>query len=66
MQKADILGRIEDAGVISVVRAATPEKAKKVVEAVIAGGVKGIELTFTVPHADRAFYNQVSQLDPAN
>lgn len=61
MQKADILGRIEDAGVISVVRAATPEKAKKVVEAVIAGGVKGIELTFTVPHADQVIGELVAK-----
>jgi len=61
MQKADILRRIEDAGVISVVRAETPEKAKKVVEAVIAGGVKGIELTFTVPHADQVIGELVAK-----
>ena len=48
-------------GVISVVRAATPEKAKKVVEEVIAGGVKGIELTFTVPHADQVIGELVAK-----
>lgn len=53
MKKVNILKNIEDAGVISVVRADTSEKAMKIVDAVIAGGVRGIEVTFTIPNADR-------------
>ncbi|WP_047998590.1 bifunctional 4-hydroxy-2-oxoglutarate aldolase/2-dehydro-3-deoxy-phosphogluconate aldolase [Lactiplantibacillus herbarum] len=53
MQKVEILKNIEAAGVIAVVRGNTPEQATKTSEAAIKGGVKGIELTFTVPHADQ-------------
>ncbi len=39
---------------IAVIREDSAEKAVKLADAVIAGGVTGIELTFTVPHADQA------------
>lgn len=54
MKKVDILNRIKDAGVVAVIRADTKDDAVKLADAVIAGGVTGIELTFTVPHADQA------------
>lgn len=53
MKKVEILKRITQAGVIAVVRADSPQKAEKTVDAIIKGGVTGIELTFTVPHADQ-------------
>ena len=53
MQKVEILKNIEAAGVIAVVRGDSPEQATKTSEAAMNGGVKGIELTFTVPHADQ-------------
>ncbi|MFC6259602.1 bifunctional 2-keto-4-hydroxyglutarate aldolase/2-keto-3-deoxy-6-phosphogluconate aldolase [Levilactobacillus fujinensis] len=52
MKRAELLQNMIDTGVIAVVRAETPEKAVKVADAVIAGGVTGIELTYSVPHAD--------------
>jgi len=52
MQKVEILKNIEAAGVIAVVRGNSPEQAIKTSEAAIKGGVKGIELTFTVPNAN--------------
>lgn len=53
MQKINILNNLLKAGVVAVVRASTPEKAKRTADAVIKGGVTAIELTFTVPHADQ-------------
>lgn len=61
MKRVEILKKIEDAGVIAVIRADTPEKALKVSQAVVNGGVRGIELTFTVPHADQAIAELVKR-----
>ena len=51
MKKKDVLTKLEDCGVIAVVRAESAEMAVKIVEACIAGGIVGIEITFTVPGA---------------
>lgn len=51
MKKKDILTKLEDCGVIAVVRAESSEMAIKIVEACVAGGIVGIEITFTVPGA---------------
>ncbi|WP_036060393.1 bifunctional 2-keto-4-hydroxyglutarate aldolase/2-keto-3-deoxy-6-phosphogluconate aldolase [Paenilisteria weihenstephanensis] len=48
------LKALQSAGVIAVIRHDTKDGAIKASEAVIAGGMKGIELTFTVPDADQA------------
>lgn len=52
MKRAELLQKMINTGVIAVVRAETPEKAVKVADAIIAGGVTGLELTYSVPHAD--------------
>ncbi|NCD32482.1 MAG: bifunctional 4-hydroxy-2-oxoglutarate aldolase/2-dehydro-3-deoxy-phosphogluconate aldolase [Spartobacteria bacterium] len=51
MDKETVIKRISDIGLVAVVRAETAEKAKKITEACIAGGVAAIEITFTVPGA---------------
>lgn len=51
MDKEQILTRIQDCGIVAVIRAESAEKAKKIVDACIEGGVAAIELTFTVPRA---------------
>lgn len=51
MKKEEILRQINEAGVVAVVRGDSEEQAIKTVEAVVAGGIKIIELTMTVPHA---------------
>ncbi|MGV0167321.1 bifunctional 2-keto-4-hydroxyglutarate aldolase/2-keto-3-deoxy-6-phosphogluconate aldolase [Furfurilactobacillus sp. WILCCON 0119] len=61
MKRAELLNKLAHVGVISVVRAETPEKAVKVADAVIKGGVKGIELTYTVPHADSVIAELVAK-----
>ncbi|MBU7567322.1 bifunctional 4-hydroxy-2-oxoglutarate aldolase/2-dehydro-3-deoxy-phosphogluconate aldolase [Weissella sagaensis] len=53
MQKMEVLSRLSDAGIVSVVRGATKEEAYKTAIACIRGGVKAIELTFTAPAADQ-------------
>lgn len=60
MQRADLLDQIINSGVVSVVRAESAEEAIKIVEAVVAGGIKSIELTYSVPHANDVIANLVA------
>ncbi|HLR20805.1 MAG TPA: bifunctional 2-keto-4-hydroxyglutarate aldolase/2-keto-3-deoxy-6-phosphogluconate aldolase [Tissierellaceae bacterium] len=53
MRKYEILQRIEEVGVVAVVRAKNSEEAKKIALACMEGGVDSIEITFTVPGADK-------------
>jgi len=52
MEKEQVLQKINDNGLVVVVRAETKEKALKITEACIKGGASAIEITFTVPGAD--------------
>lgn len=52
MQRMNIINKLVNSGVVSVVRADSPEKAVKIVEAVVTGGIKSIELTYSVPKAN--------------
>jgi 2-dehydro-3-deoxyphosphogluconate aldolase/(4S)-4-hydroxy-2-oxoglutarate aldolase len=52
MKKVMILNKLENAGVIAVVRGKDQTEALRATDAIIAGGMKGIELTFTVPNAE--------------
>lgn len=45
------LARVLDAKAVAVIRVTDPEKLQPVVEAVLKGGVRGIEITMTVPDA---------------
>jgi 2-dehydro-3-deoxyphosphogluconate aldolase/(4S)-4-hydroxy-2-oxoglutarate aldolase len=49
--KLQTLQKIMDCGLVAVVRAENAEQAIKIADACIAGGVAGIEITFTVPGA---------------
>jgi len=51
MRKLEIIQKILDSGIVAVVRTETAEKAKKIVEAVKAGGINTIEVTMSVPRA---------------
>lgn len=53
MKKVDVLTSLEKAGVVAVVREASGERAFKAAKAVVKGGIKGIEVTFSVPNADQ-------------
>ncbi|GAB2020956.1 hypothetical protein RyT2_00290 [Pseudolactococcus yaeyamensis] len=53
MKKLTILKQLKAVGVIAVVRGATKTEAIQVSNALVAGGVTGLEITFTVPQADQ-------------
>lgn len=61
MKRAKLIEKMVNTGVIAVVRAETPEKAVKVADAVVAGGVTGLELTYSVPHADNVIAKLVEK-----
>lgn len=47
----DVIRKIEEIGIVPVVRAATVEEATRAVEAICAGGIPVVEITMTVPDA---------------
>ncbi|KJS84465.1 MAG: ketohydroxyglutarate aldolase [Peptococcaceae bacterium BICA1-8] len=51
MKKLKVLQKILDSGIVAVVRTETAGKAKKLVEAIKAGGISTIEVTMSVPRA---------------
>ncbi|MCQ2462155.1 MAG: bifunctional 2-keto-4-hydroxyglutarate aldolase/2-keto-3-deoxy-6-phosphogluconate aldolase [Clostridia bacterium] len=53
MGRIETLAKIKKAGIVAVVRATSVEQAERITEACIEGGVAAIELTFTVPRADK-------------
>ena len=53
MDKEKVITRITDVGVVAVVRAENSDKAMRIVDACIEGGIPAIELTFTVPRAHK-------------
>lgn len=53
MSKKNIISRIIDLGIIAVVRAQSQEKAEKIAYACMSGGIHAIEITFTVPGAEK-------------
>jgi 2-dehydro-3-deoxyphosphogluconate aldolase / (4S)-4-hydroxy-2-oxoglutarate aldolase len=52
MKKLTNLSKLTECGVVAVVRADSKEEAVKISEACVEGGIKGIEVTFTVQGAD--------------
>ena len=51
MHKWEVLQTIADSGLVAVVRAENPSEAAQIAEALAAGGVVAIEISFTVPGA---------------
>jgi 2-dehydro-3-deoxyphosphogluconate aldolase/(4S)-4-hydroxy-2-oxoglutarate aldolase len=50
-KKAQSLTRLHDLGLVAVIRGPSQELTLKLVEALVRGGVTGIEITFTTPNA---------------
>lgn len=63
MKRAELVQKMVNTGVIAVVRAETPEKAVKVADALIDGGITGMELTYSVPHADSVIAELVAKYE---
>ncbi|HEX3047602.1 MAG TPA: bifunctional 2-keto-4-hydroxyglutarate aldolase/2-keto-3-deoxy-6-phosphogluconate aldolase [Bacillota bacterium] len=59
--KAEVISRIKESGLVAVVRAENEEQALKIAEACLAGGIKAIEITFTVPGA-AGLINKLAQV----
>ncbi len=51
MSKDKTMGRLHDLGLVAVIRGPSPELTVRMVEALAAGGVTGIEITYTTPNA---------------
>lgn len=64
MDKEQILTKIQDSGIVAVVRAETTDEAQRIAEACLEGGVSAIELTFTVPHADKVIEFLANKYSP--
>ncbi len=54
MKKLQLVQKIAEEGVVAVLRGETPEQVVEMAEQAIAGGIKVIEVTMTVPFALRA------------
>jgi 2-dehydro-3-deoxyphosphogluconate aldolase/(4S)-4-hydroxy-2-oxoglutarate aldolase len=52
MNKAEVLERIKALGVLAVIRGPSAELTVKMIEALMAGGVSGIEITYSTPNAE--------------
>ncbi|MBU3175909.1 hypothetical protein KPL47_05955 [Clostridium estertheticum] len=48
MKKSQVIKQILDAGVVAVIRAESKKQGIKIIDAVIKGGIKAIEITMTV------------------
>ena len=53
MKKEQVITRIRETGLVAVVRAESEDKAVRITEACLEGGVPAIEITFTVPGAHK-------------
>lgn len=51
LDKQATLAKLKEIGLIAVIRGPSPDLTVKMVEALIAGGVLGIEITYTTPNA---------------
>jgi len=47
----EVMDRVKELGIVAVVRGKSEEEVHKIVESLVAGGITGIEITFTVPNA---------------
>ena len=52
MEKETVLKKLQELGVVAVLRGPSPELTVKMVEALVAGGVYGIEITYSTPNAE--------------
>ena len=52
MDKAEVLQKIKDLGLLAVIRGPSAELTVRMVEALVAGGVLGIEVTYSTPNAE--------------
>jgi len=59
MEKQAVMEKIRNLGMLAVIRGPSPELTIKMVNALVAGGVMGIEITYSTPNAEQV----VTELD---
>lgn len=52
MNKKDVLDKVKELGLLAVIRGPSPELTVKMVDALVVGGVLGIEITYSTPNAE--------------
>ncbi|MDT2738346.1 bifunctional 2-keto-4-hydroxyglutarate aldolase/2-keto-3-deoxy-6-phosphogluconate aldolase [Enterococcus canintestini] len=63
MKKGEVLARLEKTGIVAVIREETTQQALNAAQAVVAGGILGLEVTFSVPNA-AAVITQLKEIYP--
>jgi len=63
MTKAEVRSRIADVGIVPVIRASTEQKAFMAVDALHKGGIAIVEVTLTVPGAEKVIESLRSEFD---
>ncbi len=61
MNKTEVLNKIKELGVLAVIRGPSPELTVQMVGALLAGGVCGIEITYSTPNAEEVVRTLVSR-----
>ncbi len=51
MEKREILARLKELGLIAVLQGPSEDLMLKMVEALVQGGIRGIEITYSTPNA---------------
>jgi len=53
MNKQDVLAKVKELGLLAVIRGPSADLTVQIVDALVAGGVKGIEITYSTPNAEQ-------------
>ena len=53
MTKQEVIEQVKSLGLLAVIRGPSAELTVKMVSALVAGGVKGIEITYSTPNAEQ-------------
>ena len=65
MDKVETLEKVKELGLLAVIRGPSSELTVKMVEALVAGGVLGIEITYSTPNAEEVVRNLSKIFDNA-
>lgn len=63
MNKVEVLEKVKELGLLAVLRGSSPELTVKTAEALIAGGVLGIEITYSTPNAEEVVRTLTRKFD---
>jgi 2-dehydro-3-deoxyphosphogluconate aldolase/(4S)-4-hydroxy-2-oxoglutarate aldolase len=63
MKKAEVLEKIKEVGIIPVIRIESANEARRVIEAILAGGINILEITMTIPNAVELIGNLARELN---